>query len=49
MAARIEVNGLGDLARESEIIDAVMTLDGLSEAKVEKGAPARRLRSARYD
>jgi copper chaperone CopZ len=38
MAARIEVNNLGDAARESEIIDAVVALDGVSEARVEKGA-----------
>jgi copper chaperone CopZ len=38
IAARIEVNELGDAARESEIVDAVVALDGVIEAKIEKGA-----------
>jgi copper chaperone CopZ len=38
MNARIEVDGLGHVARESEIIDAVAAIDGVTEAKVEKGA-----------
>ena len=38
MNARIEVNGLGDAARENEIIGAVVALAGVSAARVEKGA-----------
>ena len=38
MAARIEINELGDPARESKIVEAVMTLDGVIEAKIEKRA-----------
>jgi hypothetical protein len=36
--ARIEINEIGDAARESEIVDAVLALDGVIETKVEKGA-----------
>jgi len=38
MAARIEINELGDPARQKEIIDAVEALDGVIETKIEKGA-----------
>ena len=38
MAARIEINELGDAVRESEIVDAVVALDGVIEARTEKGA-----------
>jgi copper chaperone CopZ len=38
MAARIEINELGDPARQKEIIDAVDALDGVIETKIEKGA-----------
>jgi hypothetical protein len=38
MAARIEINELGDPTRQKEITDAVVALNGVIEAKVEKGA-----------
>jgi copper chaperone CopZ len=38
MAARIEVNDIGDPARQKEITDAVEALDGVIEIKIEKGA-----------
>jgi copper chaperone CopZ len=38
MVARIEINELGDPARQKEITDAVEALDGVTEVKIEKGA-----------
>jgi copper chaperone CopZ len=38
MAARIEINELGDPVRQKEITDAVEALDGVIEAKIENGA-----------
>jgi copper chaperone CopZ len=38
MAARIEINELGDPTRQKEITDAVEALDGVIETKIEKGA-----------
>ena len=38
MAARIEINELGDPAHEKKITDAVEALDGVIETKIEKGA-----------
>jgi hypothetical protein len=38
MAARIEIKELGDPARESEITDAILALDGVIEARIQKGA-----------
>jgi copper chaperone CopZ len=38
MAARIELEELGDPARQKEITDAVEALDGVSESKIENGA-----------
>jgi copper chaperone CopZ len=38
MAARIEVEELGDPARERKITDAILALDGVIEAKIENGA-----------
>ena len=38
MAARIEVNNVGDPAHQKKITDAVEALDGVIEAKIEKGA-----------
>jgi copper chaperone CopZ len=38
MAARIEINELGDPARQKEITDAVEALDGVIKIKIEKGA-----------
>jgi copper chaperone CopZ len=38
MAARIEIKELGDPARQKEITDAIVALDGVIEAKIEKGA-----------
>ena len=38
MAARIEINEVGDPARQKEITDAVEALDGVIEAKIENGA-----------
>ena len=38
MAARIEIEGLGDPAHQKKITDAVETLDGVIETKIEKGA-----------
>jgi copper chaperone CopZ len=38
MAARIEINELGDPARQKEITDAVEALDGVIETKIAKGA-----------
>ncbi len=37
MAARIEIKELGDPAREREITDAVVALDGVIEARIQKG------------
>lgn len=38
MAARIEINELGDPAHQKKIIDAVEALVGVIETKIEKGA-----------
>jgi copper chaperone CopZ len=38
MAARIEVNDVGDPAHQKKITDAVEALDGVIETKIEKGA-----------
>ncbi len=38
MAARIEIEELGDPARQREITDAVGGLDGVIEVKIENGA-----------
>src|SRR6266480_2104491 len=38
MVARLEIKELGDPARERKIIDAVMALNGIIEAKIEKDA-----------
>ena len=38
MAARIEINELGDPVRQKELTDAVEVLDGVIETKIEKGA-----------
>lgn len=38
MAARIEIEALQDPAQQKKIIDAVERLDGVTEAKIEKGA-----------
>ena len=38
MAARIEIEELGDPAHQKKITDAVEALDGVIEAKIEKGA-----------
>jgi hypothetical protein len=38
MAARLEIEQLGDAVRQKEIIDAVVALDGVIEATIEKGA-----------
>jgi copper chaperone CopZ len=38
MAARIEIEELGDPVRQKEIADAVVALDGVIETKIEKGA-----------
>jgi ribosome maturation protein Sdo1 len=38
MVARIEINELGDVARQKEITDAVEALDGVVEIKIEKAA-----------
>ena len=38
MAARIEINELGDPAHQKKITDAVQALDGVSEAKIENDA-----------
>jgi copper chaperone CopZ len=38
MAARIEIKELGDPARESEITDAILALDGVIEARIQQGA-----------
>ena len=38
MSARIEIQELGDPARERKIIDAVLALDGVIEAKIENEA-----------
>ena len=38
MAARIEIEQLGDPAHQKKIIDRVEALDGVIEAKIEKGA-----------
>src|SRR5436190_10369821 len=38
MAARIEINELSDPAHEKKITDSVEALDGVIEAKIEKGA-----------
>jgi copper chaperone CopZ len=38
MAARIEIQELGDPARQRKIIDAVGALDGVVEVKIENGA-----------
>lgn len=38
MAARIEINELGDPARERKITDAVAGLNGVIETKIENGA-----------
>ena len=38
MVARIEIKELGDPAREREITDAIEALDGVIEARIQKGA-----------
>jgi hypothetical protein len=38
MVARIEIKELGDPARERKITDAVVALDGVIEARMQKGA-----------
>jgi hypothetical protein len=38
MTARLEIKELGDPARQKEITDAVLALDGVNEAKIQKGA-----------
>ena len=38
MVARIEINELGDPARQKKITDAIEALDGVIETKIEKGA-----------
>jgi len=38
MAARIEIEELGDPAHQKKITDAVAALDGVIETKIEKGA-----------
>jgi hypothetical protein len=38
MVARFEIKELGDPARERKIVDAVVALDGVTEAKIEKSA-----------
>src|SRR4029450_3530901 len=38
MAARIEVNNVGDPAHQKKITDALEALDGVIETKIEKGA-----------
>ena len=38
MAARIEINELGDPTHQKKITDAIVALDGVIEAKIEKGA-----------
>ena len=38
MAARIEIEQLGDPAQQKKITDAVEALDGVIETKIEKGA-----------
>src|SRR5438034_60311 len=38
MAARIEIEELGDPARQKKLTDAVVALDGVIEAKIENGA-----------
>src|SRR5262245_18923245 len=38
MAARIEVNDVGDPAHQKKITDSVEALDGVIETKIEKGA-----------
>ena len=38
MAARIEINELGDPAQQKKIINAVEALVGVIETKIEKGA-----------
>ena len=38
MAARIEVNDVGDPAHQKKITDALEALDGVLETKIEKGA-----------
>ena len=38
MAARIEIDELGDPGHQKKITDAVETLDGVIETKIEKGA-----------
>jgi len=38
MAARIEINELGDPVHQKKIIDAVEALDGVIETKIQKGA-----------
>jgi copper chaperone CopZ len=38
MAARIEIKELRDPARESEITDAILALDGVIETRIQKGA-----------
>jgi copper chaperone CopZ len=38
MAGRIEIKELGDPAHQKKVTDAVEALDGVTEAKIEKGA-----------
>jgi hypothetical protein len=38
MAARIEIKEIGDPTRQKQIIDAIVALDGVIEAKIENDA-----------
>jgi hypothetical protein len=38
MAARIEIDSVGDPAHQKKVIGAVEALDGVLEARIEKGA-----------
>ena len=38
MVARIEIKELGDPASESQITDAILALDGVIDARIQKGA-----------
>ena len=48
MAARIEINELGDAVRQKELTDAVEALEGVIETKIERRT-ARLLRSVGND
>ena len=49
MAARIEINELGDPAHQKKIIDAVGALDGVIENQNRERGAARLARSVGYD